>query len=132
MSRKKFSAAPKFPSAAGLPGDGSDPRYDRDEYGPRVPNRKALQLGSQIQDCLNMCLADCGDDLLRELLVESVIPAPDSRQMLVTVAVPKDLEAARVLDHIARAGGKLRSEAAAAIHRKRVPRLRFQIGGRAP
>jgi hypothetical protein len=130
MTRKKFNKAPRFPSPEVMFGDGTDPRHDRDEHSLHVPNRKALQLCSQIRDCLNMCFADCGDDLLRELVVESVVPAPDSRQMLVTVAVPKDLETSRVLDHIARAGGKLRNEAAAAIHRKRVPRLLFQIAGR--
>jgi len=130
MARKKFNQAPSFSSAKVLPGDGADPRYDRDEHGRQAPNRKALQLCSQIQDCLNMCFADCGDDLLRELVVESVVPAPDSRQMLVTVAAPRDLEKIRLLDHITRASGKLRTEAAAAIYRKRVPRLHFQIVGR--
>jgi hypothetical protein len=127
MSRKRFNKAPVFLSAEMLPGDGADPRNDRDDLDRKVPNRKALQLCSQIRDCLNMCFADCGDDLLRELVVEAVVPAPDSRQMLVTVAVAQDLETPRVLNHIARAGGKLRTEAAAAIHRKRVPRLLFQI-----
>jgi ribosome-binding factor A len=130
MPRKRFQRAPFFPSAERLYGDGVDPRYDRDEHGRHVPNRKALQLCSQIRDCLNMCFADCGDDLIRELMVESVVPAPDSRQMLVTVAVPKDLDARGVLDHIVRASGRLRTETAAAIHRKRVPRLLFQIASR--
>ena len=127
MSRRKFHNAPRFPSVDVLPEDGTNPGYDRDLHSRHVPNRKALQLCSQIRDCLNMCFADCGDDLLRELVVEAVVPAPDSRQMLVTVAVAQDLETPRVLNHIARAGGKLRTEAAAAIHRKRVPRLLFQI-----
>jgi ribosome-binding factor A len=127
MARKKFNKAPRFPSAEALFGDGTDPRYDRDPHRRQAPNRKALQLCSQIRDCLNMCFADCGDDFLRELVVESVVPAPDSRQMLVTIAAPKDFETPSVLDHIARASGKLRSEAAAAIHRKRVPRLVFQV-----
>jgi ribosome-binding factor A len=132
MTRKKFNKAPVFPSAEFLSGDGADPRYDRDDDRRQVPNRKALQLCSQICDCLNMCFADLGDDLLRELVVQSVVPAPDSRQMLVIVEVPKDLETSRVRDHIARASGRLRTEIAAAIHRKHVPRLVFQIAGRAP
>lgn len=111
------------------PEDGLDPRLDGRPVRERVKNRKALQLCAQIADTLNEVLAgECGDDLLRELAVVSVHPAPDSSRLLVTLAAPADgppVEALRQrLDH---AAGKLRSDVAAAIHRKRVPLLTFQV-----
>jgi ribosome-binding factor A len=127
MSRKKFRTAPKFLSGQLGPGDGEDPRFDRDESSRHVPNRKALQLCAQVRDCLTMCLAECADELVRDLQVESVVPAPDTRQLLVTVSSPQGADGQKVLTHITRAGAKLRLEMAAAIHRKRTPRLRFQL-----
>src|ERR1700722_16695234 len=67
--------------------DGNDPRYDRPEEPPKVKNRKALQLCAQAAETLALVLAGDSDDLFRELLVESVAPAPTSARLLVTVSV---------------------------------------------
>src|SRR5438309_7840214 len=67
-------------------GDGTDPRLEgRGPSGP-VPNRKALQLSGQVARTLSGLLAESGDDVLRDLLVVSVVPAPTAARLLVTVA----------------------------------------------
>ena len=53
-------------------GDGSDPRFDRREGADKVPNRKALQLCAQVARTLMTVFADCGDDVLRDLLIEGL------------------------------------------------------------
>src|SRR5438309_11972396 len=67
------------------PEAGADPRdfYRRDT--PRVANRKALQLCGQVARALNGVLPTCGDEVLRDLLVESVAPAPHAGRLLITV-----------------------------------------------
>jgi ribosome-binding factor A len=115
------------------PEDGLDPRYDvRGEPG-KVANRKALQLCGQIAQTLQAVLAgECGDDLLRELRVESVVPAPTSARLLVTLmlATPgAGVPVAAVLARLHAAQGLLRGEVAAAINRRRVPELTFRLIG---
>ena len=61
------------------PDDGVDPRFDEISRRGRVVNRKALQLCRQVARTLTGVLAgECGDERLRDLLVESVQAAPDS------------------------------------------------------
>ncbi len=111
------------------PEDGIDPHTTFRLSRPRIKNRKALQLCAQIAETLSIVLAgECGDDRLRELCVVSVEPAPDSSRLLLTLAVaPDGPSSSDALAALERAGGKLRSEIAAAIHRKRVPLLTFRI-----
>jgi ribosome-binding factor A len=110
--------------------DGRDPRYDR-APSARVPNRKALQLCAQVADTLALVLAgECGDDLLRELRVESVRPAPTSAQLLVTLSAEglgERVSRERALAALERVRARLRSETAAAIHRRRAPQLLFCV-----
>jgi ribosome-binding factor A len=134
MKRKKPSIRKMLLSCDQLgPEDGLDPRYDvRGEPG-KVANRKALQLCGQVARTLQAVLAaECGDDLLRELQVASVVPAPTSMRLLVTLtlATPKeDVPAAAVMARLHRAQGMLRREVAAAINRRRVPELMFRLIG---
>lgn len=114
-----------FPCDEILPGDGIDPRYDKEER-KDVPNRKALQLCAQVADVLNLALPGMEEAILRELYVASVIPAPDSTQLLVTVSSLHEVDE-NDLDQSLRANaGKLRSEVASGISRKRVPNLKFR------
>ena len=54
---------------------------------PPRTDRKTLQLCGQIADTLNYVLSgELDDDLLRNLYVESVRPAPDASRLLVSVA----------------------------------------------
>jgi ribosome-binding factor A len=115
--------------------DGVDPRaFFRAGKAARKTSRKTLQLCSQVQDALNYLLADDGNDELLELFrVAEVRPAPDASQLLVIVqpamhlTVP--LDPREVLGCLARASGRLRSGVAAAITRKRAPKLLFQLAG---
>jgi ribosome-binding factor A len=123
------------------PDDGVDPRTEsRSSWnaGPvRVPNRKALQLCGQVARTLAGVFGECGDAVLRELLIESVVPAPNSSRLLVTVSMPSHVleladeapgdRACRVSKHLERAHGLLRAEVATAIHRRRTPDLLFRV-----
>jgi ribosome-binding factor A len=75
-------------------------------------------------------MGECGDDLLQSLQVMSVDPAPDASQLVVTVraGLPgESLDPTDVLAHLERVMGKLRYEVAAAITRKRAPKLIFRV-----
>jgi ribosome-binding factor A len=83
-----------------------------------------------VTQALNYAFAAvCEDDVLRDLLVVSCQPAADESRLLVSVgpALAMRCEPALVIDHLQRAQGKLRSEVAAAIHRKKVPELTFYV-----
>jgi ribosome-binding factor A len=119
------------------PDDGVDPRAVSRQGPRKVKNRKALQLCGQVERTLAWVLqGECGDDLLRDLLVASVVPAPDSTRLLVTVypgPAAGGAEPDAFLERLHRAYGKLRGAVAAAIHRKKVPELIFRVadpGGR--
>jgi ribosome-binding factor A len=129
--RRRFSGKP-MPSLASErgPDDGIDPRTMPRSTGGRVANRKALQLCRQVEQTLGSVLAGgCGDAVLRDLLVQSVVPAPDSTRLLVTLSFsgPATVDAGELLAHLQRAQGLLRSEVAAAIHRRKVPDLTFHV-----
>jgi len=81
-------------------------------------------------------LADSGDDVLRELVVHDVEPAPDASRLMVGVGLSASANArsvVEVLGRLAEASGFLRREVATAITRKRAPELMFTLvaeGGR--
>jgi ribosome-binding factor A len=111
--------------------DGLDPRYDtRGPSGP-VPNRKALQLCRQVAETLAGLLAgECHDDLLRDLLVQAVVPAPHAGRMLVTVyplTLGETVPVEQFYQRLEMAGPLLRSAVASAIHRRRTPELTFRV-----
>ena len=95
-------------------------------------NRKALQLCSQVADTLNYVLSgEFDDELLQNLQVASVVPAPNASQLLVTVypvvATGTNFDAAEVRRRLSQAAGRLRSEVARSITRKKAPNLLFQV-----
>lgn len=112
--------------------DGVDPR---EYFKPMRPagkiNRKTMQLCSQVADTLRLVFAgEFDDEILHNLQVLSVDPAPDASQLAVTVCA--DLAAQgvgeeEIRDRLARVSGHLRTQVAAAITRKRAPRLLFHI-----
>jgi ribosome-binding factor A len=91
-----------------------------------VPNRKALQLCAQVAQTLASVFAECSDDVLRDLTVQSVVPAPNASRLLVTVE-PALARTDLLAEHLHRARGRLRGEVAAAINRRRMPDLVFRI-----
>lgn len=123
ISHRALLSACTEPSAE----DGCDPRLDRREGSVKVPNRKALQVCAQVERTLLGVFAALGDDVLRDLLIDSVTPAPNAARLLVTVRKPVALETSLVLEHLQRAHGKLRSEAVAALNRRRAPDLLFRV-----
>jgi ribosome-binding factor A len=112
--------------------DGKDPRYDDRESPPKVKNRKALQLCAQVAETLTQVLGgECDDDLLRDLLVESVVPAPSSARLLVTVSLADPrVSREEVLGRLEAVRSRLRAEVVSAIHRRKAPDLDFLVVAR--
>jgi ribosome-binding factor A len=132
MKRKKSFRKDPFASCADLgPDDGVDPRTFFHKGARKKTNRKALQLCSEVARTLSCALAwGIGDGLLSNLLVESVVPAPDSSRLLVTVCWQPSAEIVPpegVLERLHQYTGRLRAEVAAAVHRRRVPDLAFRL-----
>lgn len=89
-------------------------------------DQKARQLCRQVQRAISLALAgECGDDVLRELYVADVTPAPDAGHLMVHVAVPEGARVVEVLERLERVGPRLRAIVAQAITRKRAPELAF-------
>jgi ribosome-binding factor A len=132
MKRRRITRRSLFACCAEPgPGDGLDPRLESRGAPGKIANRKALLLCAEVARTLSAVLAgECGDEVLRNLLVSSVKPAPTSARLQVTVymAAPmKGVDAAAVLSRLERARGLLRIEAAAALHRRRAPDLIFRV-----
>jgi len=111
--------------------DGADPRdFFKKESSTKQSGRKSQQLCAQVADSLQHLFGgECGDEVLHAICLIEVSPAPDASQLLVLVgpavggaAFSAD-EVLAALDH---ASGWLRTEIAAAITRKRAPRLVFR------
>ena len=107
--------------------DGIDPREFRKEERSRKNSSRDRQLCAQTRRCL--------DFVLPELLlargvtcceVSSVEPVRDASRMSVIISVRLDqLSVAR--EAISQLRGRLRSEVAKSIHRKRVPDMIFEV-----
>lgn len=102
---------------------------------PYTKNRggdwKTLRFCRQVEEALAVAFAGgCGDEVLGELGVESVVPAPDAGHLLVTVRflskerIPDPLE---TLQRLHKATGWLRLQVGEAIARKKVPELAFRF-----
>lgn len=115
------------------PGSGSGSDSGSSSKAPTA-DRKAAQLCRQVAVTLDEVLAECRDDVLRDLHVLDVAPFPDASRLLVTVApvdagAPDSPGPVAVLDHLQHAGGHLRREVAAAVTRKRAPLLVYRLVG---
>jgi ribosome-binding factor A len=111
------------------PEDGADPRLLNHGARSTAPNRKALQLAAQVERTLVQIFAgEIADDVLGALRIESVVPAPDSGHLHVTLASAEQAPTLDViLEHLQRAAGRLRTEVACAIHRRKAPELHFRV-----
>lgn len=113
--------------------DGVDPRdFFRTSRKRGKEGRKAKQLGRQVQKTLDQVFSgETRDELLAALRVVSVT-SPDSAALLVTVQADLPAERfdrAEIESRLAQMSGRLRSEVAAAITRKRTPLLLFHLLG---
>lgn len=115
--------------------DAIDPKhYFSNKRKSKTQYRKAYQLCRQVADTFQLVLTN-DDPELDGLIVLDVVPAPDSRRMLVLLALPADqvksaseVDAimARLQTHVPR----LRSEIARSINRRKTPQLLFEITAR--
>jgi len=117
--------------------DGIDPKeFFRPTRKKNSNHRKAYQLCHQVSDTLSLVLSGEFGEELRDLRVVAVTPAPDASQLLVLVAPAVEgssLDPNAVALKLAAAAGRLRSEVAAAITRRRAPKLLFQfVAGQSP
>jgi ribosome-binding factor A len=113
-----------------------------ESHGGRRRDHKTAQLCRQVFRAVSLALAECADDVLRELVVHDVEPAPDASRMLVRVGFSASVAdvtgVADVLGRLGQASGFLRREVATAITRKRAPELMFtfaasdEVGGEVP
>jgi ribosome-binding factor A len=130
-SRKRTDRLSQYRAAADAD-DGADPReFFRKEGFAERTGRKSHQLCAQVADTLSQIFGgECGDEVLQSLTLLDVCPAPDAAQLLVRVGplTPEvRLMEAEVAAALGRAAGWLRTEVAAAITRKRAPRLVFRL-----
>jgi ribosome-binding factor A len=110
----------------------------RSSSGSRDRNKtdhRAIMFCRQVQRSLAMALAgEVGDEMLQQLTVESVKPAPTCNHLLVSLGVPNGLHVpmSELLERIERITPIFRRAIAADCSRKRVPELSFipvAIGG---
>jgi ribosome-binding factor A len=113
------------------PEDGMDPRDFARKPRQQKGDRKVRQLCSQVADTLSLVLSgECSDELLQNLQVMAVDPAPNASQLLVTVRLADEAEPvdpAEIAERLASIAGKLRCEVASAITRKQAPKLVFRV-----
>jgi hypothetical protein len=114
--------------------DGIDPReYFRSRAAQRGNDRKARQLCRQVAHTIDQVLSgEMDDDFLRDLGVMSVVPAPNSGRLLVTLAprtAVEDFDPGDVEQRLVACEGRLRTAVAAAITRRKTPQLVFCVCG---
>lgn len=111
--------------------DGVDPRdFFRSNRKRDKESRKSKQLCRQVQKTLDLFFSgETGDELLAALRIVSVTSA-DSAALVVTLVadVPPDhFDRAAIEGRLTKIAGRLRSEVAGAITRKRAPLLVFHV-----
>jgi len=109
--------------------DGDAARFFFDLTAPR-PDHRVHSLCRQVQEAVDLALAEADGDALRGAWVASVSPASGAGRLLVSVGLApgasgEDADAA--LSALVRIKPWLRSEVARAIYRKRVPELEFRV-----
>lgn len=99
-------------------------------FGPAVDRkleRKERQLCRQVQEAVSDALAGVEDDVLLDVWVSSVEPAPDAGRLAIILEAPSRVSPDEVLERLDKIAGFLRAEVASAITRKRVPTLTFRV-----
>ena len=92
-------------------------------------DRKDLQLCRQVFDALTYALAEIDDPIVDDLVLASVVPAPSSSRVQVTLVPSRnDIDVDVALAAVREYRDELREEVAAEVTRRRVPELVFRIG----
>jgi ribosome-binding factor A len=127
MASRRFSRKPPTElCSTWTADDGIDPRHLSTRPQGKVSNRKALQLCRQVERALSVALEG---DILRDLTIASVVPAPDSSRLMVTFVFhgSEPLAAADIVTALKEQHARLRAAIAAAIHRKKTPELAYHV-----
>lgn len=93
----------------------------------RKLERKERQLCRQVQEAVSEALAGIDDDVLLDVWVCAVEPAPDAGRLAIVVQAPARVSPDEVLERLDKFAGFLRAEVAGAITRKHVPTLTFRV-----
>ncbi len=112
------------------PASPADSDSDDDPSDAR-PDASVRRLCGQVARVLSYALGRlCGDEVLSQVGIDSVAPAPDAGRLRVAVRPLPGAEAlapSAILARLAAAKGFLRTEVASAIHRRRAPDLVFTL-----
>src|SRR5271170_2366957 len=92
------------------PRDGVDPTSMFSPAVDRRRERKERQLCQQVHEALGYALPALNDEMLRDLWVVSVEPAPDAARLCAAVEVPRGAAVDEVVARLDRAAGLLRME----------------------
>ncbi len=96
-----------------------------------IVDRKALQLCRQIERTIGLVLSgELDDDRIRDLMVHSVVPAPFSSHVLVTLQAPEQMTEPELFELDAllfEYKGRIRTAVAQAISRKKAPDLTLRV-----
>jgi ribosome-binding factor A len=110
---------------------GALPEVDADSFfgsgADRKAERKERQLCRQVKEAIAEALATLEDDVLADVWVMDVAPAPDASRLAVVVQAPQGTPLDLVQERLEKVAGYMRAEVAAAITRKRAPTLAFQV-----
>jgi ribosome-binding factor A len=89
--------------------------------------RKTQQLCKEVERTLSCALAAASDDVVRDLTLIEVSPAPDASRLLVTLSLSRPVPIDEVNERLERMRGSLRQEIASSLQRKRTPELSFAV-----
>lgn len=113
--------------------DAIDPRhYFHNKRKHNRKYRKVFQLCRQVSDTLQMVLTET-NEMLDGLAIVDVVPAPDSRRMLVILGLDPGTkvksagEVELIMEQLQLETPRLRAEIARTINRKKTPNLVFEI-----
>jgi ribosome-binding factor A len=93
----------------------------------RRGHHKDLQLCRQAHEALSAALALVADDVLEDVFIVDVLPAPDASRLVVVVGAPPSADLDEVLVRLEKRSTQLRAEVAESITRKRAPTLAFRV-----
>jgi ribosome-binding factor A len=111
------------------PDDGPPARRRKESRPAPGQDRKTIQLCAQVRRTLLALIPSHRSPLLADLAVEAVEPDPDATRLRVVVSIPPSSThpPAAIHAQLAALSGHFRAELAAAITRKRVPTLTFDL-----
>jgi len=112
------------------PDDGVDPREEkrRGAKYERKPDRKLWQLCKQVTHTLQLAFGALPEaDALVGVSVRDVRPAPNAGRLCAVIVVPDPTRRKEVAAIVQQHSGRLRSEVAEAIARRRTPELTFEV-----